>query len=78
MTGIYAHGLALALPETVELACPTGFGRADAIDIRIPIEKAEWDHRCDGLTSEARACLTANLRLHVVAQAWTASVGVPN
>ena len=26
----YAHGLALALPEKVELARPTGFERADA------------------------------------------------
>ena len=26
----YAHGLALALPEKVELARPTGFNRADA------------------------------------------------
>ncbi len=37
----YAHGLALALPERVELARPTGFNRADAIRIRIPIQGAE-------------------------------------
>jgi len=37
----YAHGLALALPEKVELARPTGVGRADAINIRIPIDGAE-------------------------------------
>ncbi len=34
----YAHGLALALPQEVELARPTGFKRADATNIRIPIE----------------------------------------
>jgi hypothetical protein len=33
----YAHGLALALPEKVEMARPTGSERADAISIRIPI-----------------------------------------
>jgi hypothetical protein len=39
----YAHGLALALPEKVAVARPTGFNRADAINIRIPIEGAgEW------------------------------------
>ncbi len=38
----YAHGLALALPEKVEMARPTGVRRADAINIRIPIEGAEW------------------------------------
>jgi hypothetical protein len=36
----YAHGLTLALPEKVEMARPTGFERADAITIRIPIEGA--------------------------------------
>ncbi len=36
----YAHGLALALPEKVEMARPTGFERADAINIRIPVEGA--------------------------------------
>jgi hypothetical protein len=34
----YAHGLAVALPTKVALARPTGFKRADAINIRIPIE----------------------------------------
>jgi hypothetical protein len=34
----YAHGLALALPEKVVIARPTGFERADAIHIGIPIE----------------------------------------
>ena len=39
----YAHGLALPLPEKVVMARPTGFERADAISIRIPIEGAvEW------------------------------------
>ncbi len=38
----YAHGLALALPEKVAMARPTGVERADAINIRIPIEGAEW------------------------------------
>ncbi len=33
----YSHGLALVLPEVVR-ARPTGFERADAINIRIPIE----------------------------------------
>ena len=37
----YAHGLALGLPEEIALARPTGFNRADAIYIRIPIEGAE-------------------------------------
>jgi hypothetical protein len=37
----YAHGLALALPEKVVMARPTGVGRADAINIRIPIEGAK-------------------------------------
>ena len=36
----YRHGLALALPEAV-MARPTGVGRADAINIRIPIDGAE-------------------------------------
>ena len=36
----YANGSALALPDAV-MARPTGFERADAIDIRIPIESAE-------------------------------------
>ena len=36
----YAHGLALALPTKVALARPTGVGRADATNIRIPIEGA--------------------------------------
>jgi hypothetical protein len=34
----YAHGLTLALPEKVEMARPTGVERADARNIRIPIE----------------------------------------
>jgi hypothetical protein len=33
--------LALALPEKVEMARPTGVERADATNIRIPIEGAE-------------------------------------
>ncbi len=37
----YAHGLALALPEKVAMARPTGVERAHAINIRIPIEGAE-------------------------------------
>ena len=37
----YAHGLAMALPEKVELARPTGFERVDATNIRIPIESAD-------------------------------------
>lgn len=36
----YAHGLALALPEKAVMARPTGFNRADATRIRIPIERA--------------------------------------
>ena len=37
----YAHGLALALPENVAKARPTGFGHALAT--RIPIEyRDEW------------------------------------
>ena len=39
----YAHGLALALPQEVAVARPTGFERADAINIRIPIEAADGD-----------------------------------
>jgi hypothetical protein len=34
----YAHGFALALPKKVAVARPTGAGRADAMNIRIPIE----------------------------------------
>ncbi len=38
----YAHGLALALPEKVALARPTGFGRALAT-YDVPIEgRDEW------------------------------------
>ena len=37
----YAHGLAMALPEKVELARPTGFERVDATNIRIPTESAD-------------------------------------
>ena len=38
----YAHGLALALPEKVDMARPTGVGRALAT-YEIPIEgRAEW------------------------------------
>lgn len=37
----YAHGLALALPEKVVMARLTGVERADAIHIRIPIERAD-------------------------------------
>ena len=36
----YAHGLALGLPEKVEMARATGVERADATSIRIPIEGA--------------------------------------
>jgi hypothetical protein len=35
----YRHGMSLALPQVV-MARPTGFNRADAINIRIPIEGA--------------------------------------
>jgi hypothetical protein len=35
-----AQGLALAPPERVEMARPTGFERADARNIRIPVEGA--------------------------------------
>jgi hypothetical protein len=38
----YAHGLALALPEKVEMACPTGVGRGRTT-YTIPIEgRDEW------------------------------------
>jgi len=38
----YAHGLALALPEEVEMARPTGVGRAIST-YTIPIEgRDEW------------------------------------
>lgn len=37
----YAHGFDLALPEKVAVARPTGVERADAINIRIPIERAD-------------------------------------
>jgi hypothetical protein len=42
----YAHGLALALPEKVEMARPTGFGRAGTHSVfrLIPIEGADdWE-----------------------------------
>lgn len=39
----YAHGLALALPEKVEMARPTGVGRADTtIFVRVPIVRRPW------------------------------------
>ena len=39
----YAHGLALALPEKVELARPTGLEPADAtIIVRVPIAPWPW------------------------------------
>ena len=44
----YAHGLALALPEKVEMARPTGVERADAINIRIPIEGASLALMAEG------------------------------
>ena len=58
----FAHGLALALPQEVHvaplprrtapnnmaLARPTGFERADAINIRIPIEGATNDLMAEG------------------------------
>jgi hypothetical protein len=38
----YAHGLALALPGQVEMARPTGVGRASAT-FEVPIEgRDEW------------------------------------
>jgi hypothetical protein len=37
----YAHGLALALPEKVAMARPTGVERADATNIPVPIEGAD-------------------------------------
>jgi hypothetical protein len=41
---VYAHGMALALPEKVVLARPTGVGRAiSTYTYRIPIEgRDEW------------------------------------
>ena len=44
--GAYAHGLALAPPEKVELARPTGFGRSGTHSgyLFIPVEGAdEWE-----------------------------------
>ena len=42
LTAAYAHGLALALPEKVGMARPTGVGRALAT-YTIPIEgRDEW------------------------------------
>jgi hypothetical protein len=38
----------LALPEKVALARPTGFERADAINIRIPIEGARIGRLAEG------------------------------
>jgi hypothetical protein len=37
----------MALPTRVEVARPTGFERADAINVRIPIEGA-WDGLISG------------------------------
>ncbi len=40
---VYAHGLALALPEKVEMARPTGVRRGITTYRRIPIEgREEW------------------------------------
>jgi malate/lactate dehydrogenase len=47
----YAHGLALALPEKVVMARPTGVERADAINIRIPIEGAAIGPMAEGASS---------------------------
>jgi hypothetical protein len=38
----YAHGLALALPEKVEMARPTGVERADATNCPVSIELIVW------------------------------------
>ena len=38
----YAHGLALALPEKVELARPTGVGRALATYVFLIEGRDEW------------------------------------
>ena len=42
-----AHGMALALPQVV-MARPTGFNRADAVNIRIPIQGADISLAADG------------------------------
>ena len=45
----YAHGLALALPEKVAMARPTGFGRSGTHSgfRLIPVEGAEdWEAGC--------------------------------
>ena len=44
----YAHGFALALPEKVVLARPTGVERADATCIPIPIEGADGGLMAEG------------------------------
>jgi len=44
----YAHGFALALPEKVAVARPTGVECADARNIRIPIEGAEFGLMAEG------------------------------
>ncbi|MCJ7712238.1 MAG: hypothetical protein MUQ32_15565 [Chloroflexi bacterium] len=39
----YAHELAVALPEKVVVARPTGFNRADAtLFVRVPIRRRPW------------------------------------
>ena len=39
----YAHGLALALPEKVEMARPTGVEHGDAtVFVRVPIALQPW------------------------------------
>src|SRR4029453_16872968 len=43
--------------RTSVLARPTGFERADAINIRIPNRGRREDHGSDGLTSEAKGLL---------------------
>ena len=43
----YAHGLALALPEAV-MAGPTGIERADAINVRVPIQGADISLMAEG------------------------------
>jgi len=44
----YAHGFALALPEKVAVARPTGVERADAMNIRMPIEGADIGLMAEG------------------------------
>ena len=69
----YAHGLARALPTKVAMARPTGFERADAIDIRIPIKAVGGERGSDRLTALRRPAIYESA-VRCSPMTWSASV----